>query len=246
MGTWAEAGVQCEACHGPGGEHFSTRGSQVVIRRERIFVDPSGSQTCVDCHGRPTGGGANVTIAAENGFIRPGQQAAELLTSGGHASFTCNICHAPHRSVIYERQAAIRNECTACHTDMNMASHDGALYTAANGYTETLGCQSCHMPFATTAGSPVLVESFDLGVSRNAFGRVGDTRTHIFRIDSGEIGFETMFSEDGSAVRIESDGLAAVTVDFVCLRCHNGQGNVFGLNVQRAGEIAAQMHTNLR
>lgn len=243
LGTWAEAGVQCEACHGPGGGHFTTSGSRVVIQRDRIYVDPNGRETCFDCHGAAGAGGA---IAAENGFIRPNQQGAELLASGGHSSFSCTICHDPHRSVLQDRAAAIRNECIVCHGDMNMAAHDGAVYTAANGYTETLTCLSCHMPFATTAGSPVLVETFDRGDSLGNFGRVGDTRTHIFRIDSGETGFADMLTADGTAVRTNAGGLAAVTVDFVCLRCHNGQGNVFGLTVQRAGEIAGQMHANLR
>jgi len=40
----------------------------------------------------------------------------------------------------------------------------------------------------------------------------------------------------------DANGRAAVTLDFVCLRCHNGVGNAFELTVTSASAVTATMH----
>lgn len=242
LGTWREEGVRCEACHGPGGNHFTTRAAEVLIRRDRIFINSSGSQTCVNCHTRPFGSSSGDILAAD-GFIQGYQQAAELRASGSHSAFACTVCHDPHASATYDRDRGIRNDCTVCHDQQNMARHEGKVYVAANGYTETLRCESCHMPFATRTGSSTLIDSVDFDGTVQGTARVGDTRSHIFRISFELADFNDMLSDDGSRVRLDDRGRAAVTVDFVCMRCHNGQGNVFGLSVESASEIATLIHT---
>lgn len=232
-GTWFESGVQCEACHGPGGNHFFTRDGRVVIERSRIFVDPSGTQSCAVCHSRPYGAGSDAILVAD-GFIRDQQQAAELRASGGHARFSCTTCHAPHHSSTYDRERAVRNECVVCHTTENMAGHRGAVFRKGE-YVEALTCSSCHMPLATRTGSSARADF------AGPFGRIGDTRTHIFRITTEPLDYTGMLEPDGATVRRGPDGRAAVTVDFVCLRCHNGDG-LFALTVARAAEIAARVH----
>lgn len=233
-GGWVEPGVQCEACHGPGGGHFTTTNGQVVINLSRIFVDPNGGQTCNQCHVRPYGDGSGA-IRAEQGYIRAQQQGSELRASGAHSTFACTYCHDPHVSVTYDRAAAIRNPCTVCHTDMTMAGHGGAVFRRGE-YTETLTCESCHMPFATRAASSATAAVV------GPEGRMGDTRTHIFRIDTKPVNYMQFFTADGQQVQRSASETAAVTVDFVCLRCHNGIGNVFPLSVPRAAEIAGQIH----
>lgn len=233
-GTWNEPGVQCEACHGPGSGHFNSRFGQVSIDLSRIYVDLDGGDSCRACHTQPYGDETGA-IAARDGFIEHRAQWPELRASGGHRNFTCTTCHDPHRSTTYDRANAIRNECTACHTDQNMAGHRGFVFTRPDGYTEALSCESCHMPYAAlkaTTGTPAV------------FGdaaRVGDTRSHIFRISADPAGAASMFTADGSQVVRDSDGRAAVTVDFVCLRCHNGNG-IFELRLDRAAEIAPRLH----
>lgn len=75
-----------------------------------------------------------------------------------------------------------------------------------------------------------------------AHGRQGDTRTHIFRINPANVDFNALFNAAGSEVLKDSAGHAAVTLDFICLRCHSGQGNAFELSINSAGEIAPNMH----
>ena len=152
----------------------------------------------------------------------------------------CIVCHDPHTSVIYDRDNAIRNECTACHTGHNMALHEGLTYVQGD-YVEQISCESCHMPFAgrsaTNAGPEVVGE----------LGRMGDVKTHIFRIDTTSLSFETMFTPDGSAVRKDSEGRAAVTLDFVCFRCHHGMGNAQAfMEPERAKDVAAGIHATIR
>jgi len=226
IGTWDEPGVQCEACHGPGGNHIPNPSAR------DIFVDVSASQ-CGTCHARD--GNPNV-IQAADGFIRNNQQWAELLASGGHSGFDCTMCHEPHTSVNYDRERAIRNHCAACHADQTMAIHDGKVFVRGD-YTEALSCESCHMPFATKSAAAASQDVV------GSLGRVGDMRTHVFRISTEPDGFNALFTADGTAVRKQPDGRAAITVDFVCLRCHNGIGNAFELpSVEVTAGLASLLH----
>lgn len=230
MGTWEEAGVQCEACHGPGSKHFATVNGQVVIDKTAIYVSTE-ARTCGRCHTR---GDDPNTILARDGYIRHYEQWPELLASGGHASFDCTTCHVAHVSTNYDRATAIRNSCTDCHTDMSMARHAGKVFTRGD-YTENLSCESCHMPFATRSASSATAEVV------GALGRQGDIRTHIFRIDTDAVSYTSMFTEDGSAVRKDASGRAAVSLDFVCLRCHNGIGT-FEIGADFIRDIARNIH----
>ena len=113
-----------------------------------------------------------------------------------------------------------------------MALHAGKVFRRADGYEEVLRCESCHMPYATRAGSSNL---FGLG-------RVGDVRTHIFRISTAPVDYQGFISAEGSVVRDDA-GRAAVSVDFVCLRCHNDSvDGLFSLSVERAAEIGQNLH----
>lgn len=228
QGTWAEAGVQCEACHGPGSNHVPNPAAR------NIFVDFTGSQSCNLCHARPYGSTSGEILAA-NGFIRHEQQRSELSASGGHSQFACIMCHDPHHSVTFDRDNAIINDCTACHADQTMALHSGKVFVRGD-YTETLRCESCHMTFATksasTASSAVVGD----------VGRMGDTHTHIFRINPDGSDYTTMFSADGTQVIRDDQGRAAVTLDFVCLRCHNGLGSAFELSLTDVSQIAPTIH----
>jgi len=225
-GTWQEPGVRCEGCHGPGSNHPSN-----PFARD-LFVDARAT-FCGDCHSRTyaSGGGQ---ITAKDGFIENRQQFSELLASGGHASMACVDCHDPHVSTTYDASKGIRRTCVSCHWDKDMGFHRGVQYVRGD-YVEDMSCTSCHMPFATkTANSVVLGESV---------GRVGDIRTHIFRISTDPVGYTAMFSADGSSVVQDSNGKSAITVDFVCLRCHNSDGGYpFKLTIRSASEIALGIH----
>ncbi|NOX60046.1 MAG: hypothetical protein GXP29_14465 [Planctomycetes bacterium] len=227
-GTWQEAGIQCEACHGPGSNHVPNTSARDA------FVDTSAS-FCGECHNRPFDSDGSVILAA-NGFIKHHEQYPELLASGGHATLDCVTCHDPHVSVLYDRENAMRQECLDCHPDQGMALHRGKTFVRGS-YVESLSCESCHMTYATRSGS----NATEAVVGE--LGRMGDTRTHIFRINTSESDYTSFFNEDMSEVVKDSQGRAAVTVDFVCLRCHNGLGSAFDLTVRSASSIANNIHS---
>ncbi len=54
-------------------------------------------------------------------------------------------------------------------------------------------------------------------------GRRGDVKTHIFGINTSAVNYTQMFTPDGSKVKLDANGLAAVTLDFACLRCHTNK-----------------------
>jgi hypothetical protein len=226
QGTWAEPGVQCEACHGPGSRHPSDpTGGTIYVNSDAAF--------CGSCHAR--GNDVDV-VPASGGFIRNYEQYQELLASP-HARLRCVTCHQSHRSTVYDAENAIINTCQDCHPDQNMALHEGKVF-ARGDYAEFLSCVSCHMPYATKSASAAPPDV------AGPLGRIGDVKTHIWRIDTGEVDFSAMFTADGKRVRKDSAGQAAVTVDFVCLRCHNDVGNAFSLTVRSASSIALEIHSD--
>lgn len=226
LGTWAEENVTCEACHGPGSRHAPNP------QTRNIFVDPTAA-TCGRCH---TEGGDPNVIVAKGVFANGNTQYPQLLASGGHSRFSCTVCHDPHASVTYDRSRGLRNDCTVCHGDQNMAFHAGLTYEIGR-YSEALNCQSCHMPLLGLSSSTA---------DPNVVGptaRVGDVRGHIFRINTIDADVAAFLTTDGSAVRKDDQGRAAATVDYVCLRCHNGGGNAFPLLTEAARTAADGMHT---
>lgn len=226
-GTWSEPGVQCEACHGPGSNHVPD-----PFARE-LFVDLTGAESCFKCHSQPYGA-TDGAIPVKESFIVPLAQYPELRASGGHRDFSCTYCHDTHASSVFDPDRGIRNRCTACHDTFDLGFHTGEVFTRGD-YSEPLSCESCHMPFAVrsySAADPSVV---------GPVARVADTRSHIFRINTQPLDYIAFLSPDGTQVRRDAEGRAALTVDYVCLRCHNGNG-AFALTLPRAAEIASQIH----
>ncbi len=222
-GTWAEAGVQCEACHGPGSKHVPnpTAGN--------INVD-AGATVCARCH---TGEDSQV-IAASNNLIEGFQQATELAASP-HAGFACNVCHDPHVSVKADPSIAIRNDCTACHPDMNLALHSGLVYKRGD-YTEEVTCKSCHMPYAVKT-----FLSNTINLTNGLSVKLGDTRSHIFRLDP-TADLAEMFSNNGTQVAENADGQAVLSTCLTCQRCHNGLGNAFAFPAESGCALGSGIH----
>ena len=126
-GTWAAEGIQCEACHGPAGDHVKTGD------RTKIIVDRSAA-LCGRCHVR----GETEKIPAKKGFVRHREQFNELLASP-HKTMSCVSCHDPHKKARF----SIRTTCSSCHASQAMA-FKGSLMEQVG-----VKCEDCHMPRAT-------------------------------------------------------------------------------------------------
>jgi hypothetical protein len=123
---FAEPGVRCEACHGPGSLHAATP------TRASVILDDS-AELCGQCHSR--GGGRPVKDASGN-FIDNYDQYAEMK-SGPHKDLKCVDCHAEHSGVRRDQTGGIVKRCQGCHSEVR-ASHFGDV-----------DCITCHMPYAT-------------------------------------------------------------------------------------------------
>jgi len=180
VGTWAEPGVQCERCHGPGSLHASNPGGvQMTVDRD--------AELCGQCHIR----GSIEQVNAKGGFIEHHEQYEEFFQSK-HVALDCVICHNPHEGVVQLRVAqqadpsvqTTRTACVNCHFQQ-------AKYQDSQIHPNVAQCIDCHMPRVTKSAWG----------SADAF--TGDIRTHLMAIDPSQIG---QFSEDG-AVALSQLGL---------------------------------------
>ncbi len=172
VGSWAEPGITCERCHGPGSLHVDNpRGVALTIDRD--------AELCGECHLR----GGFEEVNASGGFIKHHEQYEELFQSK-HITLDCVVCHDPHAGVIQLRKAQMEDpsvkttqtQCENCH--FKEAQNQKSEKMAAG-----VACIECHMPR--------IVKS----AVGNADKFTGDIRTHLMAIDPNQIG---QFSEDGS------------------------------------------------
>lgn len=127
IGTWAEDGIGCEECHGPGSAHVEKPS------KKNIKVD-STAVACGKCHQR---GGLQPAALAQKGFIKHHEQFNEL-TGGAHKDLNCIECHDPNKRAILVKAA-----CADCHAD-TAASYAKSLHGMSN-----IDCTECHMARAS-------------------------------------------------------------------------------------------------
>ncbi|BHH84414.1 cytochrome c3 family protein [Desulforhopalus sp. 52FAK] len=134
IGTWAEDGITCEECHGPGMEHLRNPVKETINKVTEVDL-------CGKCHQR---GGTGPEPPAKGGFIRHHEQINELK-AGAHGDLSCVECHNPHERAILVK----KNLCADCHEDISV------------NYAKTLHgkqgteCIECHMPKASKSAISV-------------------------------------------------------------------------------------------
>ncbi len=167
VGTLAEPGITCEACHGPGSLHVASPYS------EKLEVNRD-AELCGECHIR----GSTEEVNASGGFVRHHEQYEELFQSK-HVTLDCNICHDPHLGVIQLRKAGkqtTRTDCSNCHFQQ-AKYQDSEVHVAMK-----VNCIDCHMPRVSKSA---------VGDAKKF---TGDLRTHLMVIDALQI---DQFSADG-------------------------------------------------
>jgi hypothetical protein len=236
LGTFAESGIGCESCHGPGSIHAGNPTKENIdIVYEFVHADnslgglevngviqtpdPNGNDVvflCGTCHNR----GYSNPIDAKGGFIKHHEQWDEfVVTKHGIGGLTCSTCHDPHKRTIWDGDA-IKKTCISCHTDKQEHTKHNASAT----------CIDCHMPFAAKSGAKI-------GES----GYRGDVRSHLMTIIPDT---ESMFTEDGSWVRDDDERQAALSPAYSCLGCHNNDpdDDIMNMTLEFAASYAKNMH----
>jgi len=235
LGTFAEGGVGCEACHGPGGSHIGTTDPADIDLvyefdinygngLDGVNADPDGNDVnflCGTCHNRNFAS----PIDASGGFVKHHEQWDEMQTwndMGAHDYMTCVSCHDPHKRTIWDGDG-VTMQCQTCHPS----------HLATNNHPAELECIDCHMAYAAKSGS-----------TRGESGFKGDVRSHILKITADT---ESMFTEDGSFVRDDETRAASLDLGHACLGCHNDSADddIPNKTVDEVVGLAGMMHTSL-
>jgi hypothetical protein len=187
---FAEDGVGCERCHGPGSQH--AKGAGPVVNPAKLSPQLR-DDICSQCH---LTGEARVNLPSKQiAMYRPGQPLNDYVAFFVYQSATgqelkatshveklsrsrckqasgdrlwCGACHDPHRVPAAETRVAwYRDKCLACHTPEQCRRGDD--------------CASCHMPRAraVNGGHGVLTDHSiprRAGARGNALGNVTPRR----------------------------------------------------------------------
>ena len=142
-GTSAEAGVSCESCHGPGGNHLaaiSRNSDDKAIANPAKWPVAQQMQPCSQCHS----GFSAVEDPLPSDLLISNQVNALKNSECWRQTagqITCTNCHDPHRdrpqnSVV----AASEKTCRQCHS-ARVVQH-----AAICPVNQDNGCVGCHMP----------------------------------------------------------------------------------------------------
>jgi Cytochrome c554 and c-prime len=158
---FADSGVSCERCHGPGEAHLN--GGAIV--NPATLPAKLHEQVCMQCH---LEGNLAIERAGRHLYeYRPGEDLFEYMryfvVSGARAlrassqfealaqsmckkksgdAMSCTTCHDPHRTVPQEEKISFyRQKCIACH---------GAAF-ATKHHREQSDCTACHMPASSSS-----------------------------------------------------------------------------------------------
>ncbi|MBU1022700.1 cytochrome c3 family protein, partial [bacterium] len=214
-GTFDEAGIGCERCHGPGNLHIrdDTHGN--------ITVDNS-NDFCGACH--KSGDLAKVPVA--DGLVKSHARQNEIVNSP-HSFFTCNTCHDVHASTKYDDLApgtGVKMNCTDCH---EAATHQ------VSGSMAVLDCTDCHMPYGAKAAV-----THGTGVHLT-----GDSVNHIFRIDTTGVTLANYFETDGTNTWIKPiNGAIRLNLAWACMQCHDGNHAFKITSYTMAAAVASGIH----
>jgi Zn finger protein HypA/HybF involved in hydrogenase expression len=142
------AGVQCERCHGPTGNHLQglkQGDSQLAHMNDlRKLSTEDLSNFCGQCHRTWDEIAAGGKLGIANVRFQPYRLTNSKCYDSEDARISCVACHDPHKEI--DRTAAdYDSRCQACHAGAKPRAH--ACRVAQSN------CVSCHMPKIEMPGS---------------------------------------------------------------------------------------------
>uniref|UniRef100_UPI0032166338 ammonia-forming cytochrome c nitrite reductase subunit c552 n=1 Tax=uncultured Draconibacterium sp. TaxID=1573823 RepID=UPI0032166338 len=167
--TWREAGINCETCHGPAGEHIrifknlkegEEAPEDIGLIVTSTFTQEQNNDACAPCHAKMSPitpsympgdkffDNYNITTLEDRDFYPDGRDLGENYTMTGWRMNKCAQESELHCVVCHTSSGRDRNKdnpnqaCLTCHNNRNedLETHTG--HPAEAGLT----CISCHMP----------------------------------------------------------------------------------------------------
>ncbi|RPI27357.1 MAG: ammonia-forming cytochrome c nitrite reductase subunit c552 [Acidobacteria bacterium] len=166
--TWTEPGINCETCHGPGGEHVRVTKEKnfppdLKIISVKQFTVEEKNHACASCHAKA----APITtsflpkdkffdhfdlVALEHpDFYPDGRDLGENYTMTGwlmsacvtSGRLDCLKCHTSSGRYRFNEEASANQACSPCHDDK---VKDPAPHTHHKAAGNGSRCVHCHMP----------------------------------------------------------------------------------------------------
>lgn len=153
--TWAEEGVTCEACHGPGSAHMTD--PTKIVNPKKLTGDDKQAMVCGQCHSKGTD--TTKTHAFPTTY-KPGDDLAQAFidakptTAGRNQQYSewkmskhatagagCVKCHEPHgvnTTQPNQLPKPVNELCLGCHAGKDMKTHAPSAAADAT-------CATCHM-----------------------------------------------------------------------------------------------------
>jgi cytochrome c-type biogenesis protein CcmH/NrfG len=162
---FAEGGVACERCHGPGDAHIAAGDGSAIVNPARLAADRRDS-VCSQCH--LSGEARVMKRGADWQSFQAGQRLSDIMTvfvrveSASGMTVTshvenlaqsackqksgdrlwCGACHDPHAvPKASERASWFREKCESCHAGSRGCSRPPATRAKSGN-----DCAGCHMP----------------------------------------------------------------------------------------------------
>jgi predicted CXXCH cytochrome family protein len=139
--AYAQIGVGCEACHGPGSEHMAAGDRKTTIVNPDKLEGPKKSMVCGSCHSV----GHNLVVVEEKptegksafplGF-RPGDDLTKLFIDGKPTAAGRN---QQYSEFLKSKHFQVGQQCTTCHDPHNVSANPGQLKKPVNEL-----CLGCH------------------------------------------------------------------------------------------------------
>lgn len=251
-GTFAEAGIGCEACHGAGSKHVQTQSKDDIVRiatartTENFLADDMAygqAVACGECHTRDGEKDYPSYSSAGNDAGYAGDQGGRIVSNGTIAKHHEQYDELLGLDINADGSLGaggplgkhLLNDvtCISCHSPHKTVKYgaDGAI---------RVDCASCHanQEFTPTAHSsldctvchmPKMAKSAIWTGTNKAGKQLGDIKTHIFKIDLAKT--EQLSNENKYVY-------PWITPDYACGTCHaDTAARVQKLNTDYAGKI---------
>lgn len=166
--TWREAGINCETCHGPAGEHIrifrnlkeGEEAEELGLISTSVFTQEQNNDACAPCHAKMTPitpsympgdkyfDNYNITTLEDRDFYPDGRDLGENYTMTGWMMNPCVEGGELHCVTCHTSSGRDRNKdnpdqgCLQCHNNRteDLIAHTGHPKEAG------LTCLSCHAP----------------------------------------------------------------------------------------------------